>query len=235
MHECLSCRSYRQVQRFHSKRQPFARLEGFPQYAPDRPFRMRSIALDLEVDPRAKQLQGSVTHTVEKIADEAHIVLDQVGLTIDSVVVEGVAAEYWTDDTSLTIEIPGKHAKKALGDKLTFTVKYRVKEPKRGLYFTGPHPQVWSQGQDEDNRYWFPTFDYPNQKATVELKVTVPKGFWAISNGILAHQATLGQKAQFTYQMRAPIVTYLVTLVVGEFERWEDRGPREATEIGSPV
>ena len=34
--------------------------------------------------------------------------------------------------------------------------------------------EVWSQGQDEDSRFWFPCFDYPNEKQTTEVIATVP-------------------------------------------------------------
>ena len=39
--------------------------------------------------------------------------------------------------------------------------------PKRPL-------QAWSQGQDEDNRAWFPCFDHPTEKSTSEVIATVP-------------------------------------------------------------
>ena len=34
--------------------------------------------------------------------------------------------------------------------------------------------QIWSQGEDHDNHYWFPTYDYPNDKMTWDLEATVP-------------------------------------------------------------
>ena len=62
----------------------------------------------------------------------------------------------------------------------TLAIAYRG-APRRGLYFIAPdegYPdkpaQVWTQGQDEDSRYWFPCLDTPNEKATTEVIVDVP-------------------------------------------------------------
>ena len=56
-------------------------------------------------------------------------------------------------------------------------------EPRAGLYFVGPdaaYPdkpaQVWSQGEDEDNRHWFPCQDHPGARTKSSMKVTVPAG-----------------------------------------------------------
>jgi aminopeptidase N len=129
----------------------------------------------------------------------------------------------------------------AVGDALELSIEYSLKHPpRRGIYFTGPdadYPkkpyQVWSQGQDEDNRYWFPTLDYPNQKATFEVIATVPKGFTAVSNGALLEKKDLAAPAgagfkegtRFHYKIGTPHVTYLLSLVVAEFSEWEDQGP----------
>ena len=44
---------------------------------------------------------------------------------------------------------------------------------------------VWSQGEAEDNHFWFPCYDYPNDMSTSEMVVTVNDRFTAISNGRL--------------------------------------------------
>ena len=66
------------------------------------------------------------------------------------------------------------------------------RRPRRGLYFIGPdagYPdkplEAWTQGEDEDSRYWFPCYDYPNDRVTSEVIATVPETFTAVSNGEL--------------------------------------------------
>ncbi len=79
------------------------------------------------------------------------------------------------------------------GDTLRFRLAYHGRvEDGRGLTFieADSEPprrprQLWSQGEDENNHFWFPTYDFPNDKMTWEVWATVPRGFTAVSNGKL--------------------------------------------------
>ena len=51
--------------------------------------------------------------------------------------------------------------------------------PKKTLSF-------WTQGESEDTRCWLPCYDYPNERATSEMIITVPKPLFVLSNGVLA-------------------------------------------------
>src|SRR5881628_132044 len=61
----------------------------------------------------------------------------------------------------------------------------------RGLTFIEPEgrehrpQQIWSQGEDHNNHFWFPTYDFPNDKMTWELAATVPRQYSVVSNGRL--------------------------------------------------
>ena len=77
------------------------------------------------------------------------------------------------------------------GEEIEIAIDY-AGQPRRGLYFVGPddaYPnkprQAWTQGEDEDSRYWFPCYDYPNNRTTSEVIATVPEKFTAVSNGAL--------------------------------------------------
>jgi len=212
-------------------RRPFAIAGASPHYAPDLPFRTEHIALDLEIDPKEKTLRGTAVQKFKVIAaGQKWINLDQEGLAIEEVSVDGKKVDAQLESDRLRIPLQKSPAP---GESLEVSVRYSTKNPRRGIYFTGPdaaYPakrhQVWTQGQDEDSRYWFPTFDYPNQKATSEITATVPKGFTAVSNGALISKKDVGDKTQFHYKIGIPHVTYLISLVVAEFAAWEDKGPR---------
>jgi aminopeptidase N len=202
-----------------------------PHYAPDRPFRLEHILLDVNVDPKKKTLSGEATQSLLVVApNQTQVKLDQIGLEIHGATVDGKKAEFEKDDQSVTIQLP--KAPKP-GSKLELAVKYSLENPRRGIYFTGPdadYPekpwQVWTQGQDEDSRYWFPGFDYPNQKATSEIIATVPKGFTAVANGKLLSRDEKGGSTRFHYKLGTPHVTYLISLVVAEFVQLDAKGPR---------
>ncbi len=212
------------------ERRPFAVTGASPHYAPDRPVKLDHIALDLSVDPKKKKLEGTITHRAKVVASHLKwIKLDQVDLDILDVKIGMEKAKFFVEGNFLHIELNRTFEP---GSTIEFSVKYQLKNPRRGIYFVGPdsdYPsklyQAWTQGQDEDSRFWFPTFDYPNQKATTEVSVRVPKGFTAISNGALISKTDQADGVQFHYRLGTPHVTYLVSLVVGEFSEWADTGP----------
>jgi aminopeptidase N len=109
------------------------------------------------------------------------------------------------------------------GDTLRFRLAYHGRvEDGRGLTFieADSEPprrprQLWSQGEDENNHFWFPTYDFPNDKMTWEVWATVPRGFTAVSNGkmMLDRPNADGTRTFRWYQERSS-ATYLVSLIV---------------------
>src|SRR2546430_3937614 len=80
----------------------------------------------------------------------------------------------------------------AFHDTLRMSIDYHARiDNGRGLTFIEPEgrehrpQQIWSQGEDHDNHFWFPTYDFPNDKMTWELAATVPRQYTAVSNGRL--------------------------------------------------
>ncbi|MEN9240236.1 MAG: M1 family aminopeptidase [Thermostichales cyanobacterium SZTDM-1c_bins_54] len=198
-----------------------------PHYSPDRPAYVRHIALDLRLDLQQQSLQGTCAITLEMLAPEVRtLTLNAMHLTIDRVTCSGSPLAYSYDGQELHISLEPVPAP---GSRIVVEIAYGVRQPQRGIYFIGPseaYPdkpvQVWTQGEDEDSRYWFPCFDYPGQLATSELRVAVPAPYVALSNGLLV--ARQEQGSQITYHWRQEQVhpSYLMTLVVGDFAVLED-------------
>ncbi len=67
-------------------------------------------------------------------------------------------------------------------------------------------------------RYWMPSHDVPNDKATLDLHLTVPGDLQAFSNGLLISILDNGDGTKtFTWQENHPIATYLVAIAVGPY------------------
>ncbi len=216
-------------------RQSFIVPGAIPHYAPDRPFRVEHILLNLKIDPRAKTLSGSVRQRIRVVAAKQRVLkLDQIGIQFEEAKINHQKVDFTLDSQSVSLVLPQSAGSEIQpGTLLDVEIQYSVPHPRRGIYFTGPDPfypnktyQVWTQGQDEDNRYWIPTLDYPNQKATSEVIATVPQGFIAVSNGELVSKKQIAEEVSFHYRLGVPHVTYLITLVVAEFVEWADLGPR---------
>src|SRR5437867_608928 len=118
----------------------------------------------------------------------------------------------------------------AFHDTLRFTIDYHARiDNGRGLTFIQPDGrvhrprQIWSQGEDHDNHFWFPTYDFPNDKMTWELVATVPAEYSVVSNGrLVADRKTPGGTRTVTWRQDRPSATYLVSLIVAPLIRFTD-------------
>ncbi|MEM6592191.1 MAG: M1 family metallopeptidase, partial [Cyanobacteria bacterium P01_C01_bin.73] len=210
-----------------SDRKSFELPGAKPHYTPDRPGQVEHISLDLDLDIPNKSYSGTCKIRLNPVRDGVKkLTLDAIGLQIESVKIGSTKQAFETDDEQLHIflEQPTK-----TGRVTTIAIAYRVTHPQRGLYFIGPdshYPdksvQVWTQGEDEDSRYWFPCFDYPGQLATSEIRVRVPNAYTAISNGELKSTETDGETKVFHWVQSQVHPSYLITLAVGDFAVIED-------------
>lgn len=201
-----------------------------PRFAPDRVVDIEHISLRIELDLESKSVAGEVRLSFRVIApDTTWIELDAVELAIQSAALDGTALEHRHDGKKLRIKLP---APQPAGARLNLDLSYSG-SPRRGLYFIAPdegYPhkgtQVWTQGQDEDSRYWFPCFDSPHEKSTSEVEVTIPAHLFAVSNGQLVSDRVDGDKRTLHWRLDEPHSCYLITLAVGDFtsieRKWRD-------------
>ncbi len=161
---------------------------------------------------------------------------------LDSVILDaghGLAVERVTDARGSTLRsaargdtlvvFPARPA--AFGDTLRFTITYHARiDNGRGLTFIEPEgqehrpQQIWSQGEDHNNHYWFPTYDFPNDKMSWELVATVPSAYAVVANGrLVADRPHAGGTHTVTWRQDLPSATYLVSIVVAPLVRIADR------------
>ena len=208
---------------------PGARL----QYGPDKVVDVEHIELYLEPDLERRTLAGVCTTTVRPF-DEAvgRLELDAVDLEITSVERDGNALAFALRDNKLAITFEPPLAP---GQSAAFRIVYRATHPRHGLFFVEPTPEypdkirhAWTQSQDENARYWFPSLDYPHEKQTSQTTVAVPKGLFALANGELIERRDDGERTIYTYRQEIPHSTYLMTMVAGPFveARQADSGLR---------
>ncbi|MDR9402400.1 MAG: M1 family aminopeptidase, partial [Halothece sp. Uz-M2-17] len=197
-----------------------------PHYTPDRPGNVQHIFLDLVLDIPNQSFRGSSTITLKPVQSGlTHLTLDAEDLTIESVQIKSVSQPFHYDGKQLQIQL----LQPTTFDPIDLVIHYRVDHPQRGLYFIQPdqdYPdkstQVWTQGEDEDSRFWFPCFDYPGQLATSEIRVEVPKPYVAVSNGELVATEEKGENSVYHWRQNQVHPTYLMTLAVGDFAKIED-------------
>ena len=204
-------------------------------YIRSRDYDMRHIALDLKFDWDKEQAFGTATITLAPLVPGFQKINLDAGLMIfNSIKLNGKNLTYNYDEkaTLLTVNLDRIYK---IGEPLTLVVDYRTKGevvPNTlgfggggGLKFIKPDAdnpngrrQIWSQGESDYNRFWFPSYDAPNDFATTELTATVEKPLFVISNGKLLERKDNGNGTEtFHWKMDVPHANYLTSVVVGEY------------------
>jgi aminopeptidase N len=193
-----------------------------------RSYDLTKVHVKLKLDEKDKSFAGSVTnHLLVLVPGEKEIWFDAENMEIQGAKVDGAAAPFKFEKSRVTVTLP---APATVGQALAVEITYAVKNPRRGLWFIQPtpdqpdlHHEIWSQGEAEDNRHWIPTWDYPSDRATFEGEFTVRDGLTVVSNGKLAGKRPLGDGwTTWDYVLDFPFATYLISLCVGDYEKYVD-------------
>lgn len=195
--------------------------------APVLDYRLENARIELRFDVDQREVIGQVTHTLAAVNDGLkQLDFDSVDLNIRKVTVNGKDAHFSTDSHKLHVDLE-KPAKS--GEKYRVTIQYDGK-PKKGLYFILPNKsnptrpvEIWTQGEAEDTRYYLPIYDYPNNRTTTDMILTVPESWQTVSNGKLVSVARAGQGMKtWTWRQDEPVSTYLISVVTGDFVKQSD-------------
>ena len=197
----------------------------------DRPrvYDVRNYVIRLSFDRTKKIVYGDTTVELTPLDSELSSVdLDAVDLNFLSVRLDGGSKDLRFASSNGRVNVQLDRSYKP-GEVAVIRFKYTIRDPKKGIYFiaaSGPkdkfkHPaQIWSQNEPEDARYWFPSFDFPSDKATSEEFITAPKGDLVIGNGRLVESKPNSDGTTlYHFKMDVPHSTYLTSFVVGDFAK----------------
>jgi aminopeptidase N len=209
--------------------QAFSPPEEPRHYMPERGYDLRDVRLDLAFDWEKREVSGTATNTLAPLRPGLdHLEFHAAGLEVTRVRLAGEELPFSRDPAAQTLTVHLGHPHEP-GEVLAVAIDYTA-HPRTGLYFVGPdaaYPakprQIYSQGEPDLNRYWFPSWDAPNDRATSELFATVKQPFQVIGNGRLVEVLDRPDGTRtFHWRMEQPHPTYLTSVVVGEFSRVAD-------------
>ncbi len=215
-----------------------------------RPFNV--IRYNLYMDWRAPLASMSFTYpglniitlTVDS-AGLSSILLDAVGMHIDSIRVNGASIpSVQPDNASETLLIP-LGASHAVGDTITLEIGYtHTSDSLRGFYLydkgtpwhtdTTPQRIAYTMSEPLDAHAWMPCMDLPYDKAKSEIRVAVPDSFTVSSNGLLQSITPMqGGGNVFDWKEDTVIATYLMCATASIFSHWTAYYVRQSNRADS--
>ncbi|MDO9378701.1 MAG: M1 family metallopeptidase [Nocardioidaceae bacterium] len=173
--------------------------------------------LGIAYDHPSKRLAGTATLTARTTQRLTRFNLDLL-LRASAVKVDGRAARFTQGARELTITPPRALAK---GQRFTVTVTYAgvpsaLSSRGEKAWFTTPTGGL-AVGQPQVAAWWFPSNDHPSDPATFDIRVLVPRGTEAISNGTLVGTRPSGSKVLWHWKMTSRIATYLAFVAIGDY------------------
>lgn len=203
-----------------------------PNFNRSQTYDVQHYVLRVSFDREKKKVLGDTTVRLKPLkAGLSEVELDAAGLQFENVSLEpnGTALKYKTAGEKIVVTLDKSYSPE---DLISIRFKYSA-TPKKGIYFIPEEKengqvvrsaQIWTQGEPDEAHHWFPSFDFPSDKATTEEIITVKKGETVIGNGeLLSQQENADGTVTFHYRMAVPHSTYLVSFVVGNYSKVSEK------------
>ncbi len=195
------------------------------------PFDVQSYDLMVNLEPKHRKIVGQVTIQVDDREDGLlELPLDAVDMRIRSVRDDTTESDVDCAYDGRTLRIPFPSLGH-IGTRRQFTVAYEA-QPVRGIYFNeGDPPQIYSQGECEDSRYWFPCHDAPDDRAVHSIDIVAADSSWPVlaagegdPRGPPARSVSWVRAGFKSFHIDVPHVSYLTTLVAGPYTVLRESG-----------
>jgi len=195
-------------------------------------FDAQHYTIRVNFDRSNKKVLGDTTVSLKPLSNGFQTVaLDAVGLIFESVKLEpsGTDLKFRTVPGQVLVTLDRPYGPE---DTVAIRLKYTA-VPKKGIYFVSAETgkdrvnhsaQIWTQGEADEARHWFPSFDFPSDKATTEEYITAEDGETVVGNGeFLGKDVNPNGTVTWHYKMPVPHSTYLVSFVIGKYSKIDDQ------------
>lgn len=203
-----------------------------PNFNRPQTFDVQHYAIRVSFDRPKKQVIGDTTVQLKPLKPGfTQVELDAAALAFQSITLDpsGTPLKFKTTREKVAVTLD-----KAYGPDDLISIRFRYSAtPKKGVYFVGEKiedgkvlnsAQIWTQGEADEAHHWFPSFDFPSDKATSEQFITAQKDETVIGNGELVETKDNGNGTATThYRMQALHPTYLISFVVGKYVKISEK------------
>ncbi|MCA9493191.1 MAG: HEAT repeat domain-containing protein [Myxococcales bacterium] len=165
---------------------------------------------------REELLGDALLHVRPLDPSATAIALNQRGLRVQRVELDGVDAPWSVEGAWLRVEAPA-------GAEHDLRVVYRTTGEGAVRFRRGRGEEeplrIWALSSWENARAWFPTWDHPSERFTVRTTLIAPRELGAWGIGRRAGQRELdGGRLATTWTLDHPVPAYLVAFLVGALE-----------------
>jgi len=185
-----------------------------------------------------RKTEAKVVMHVRFLDGKPSLTLDARTVIIDSVFVDGAAAEF--EKTNSVLEITPSSPFMA-NDTAVITVHFANASDTRGFYAYSQveadtldllAPIAFTFSQPEDARRWFPCNDKPHDKAVFTVHTRVPTGYTVVSNGTRQDStADTDTTSWQTWNHPLPMSTYLLCVNASKFHLYDQQYVRDDNSI----
>lgn len=206
---------------------------------PERTYDLLHVDWRVSLYPETRAIAGTATNTLQPLRDGLTEVFFHAGkLDVLNVRVNDAPATFRMEGQRLIVPL-GRAAKAE--EKLRVRIVYTAR-PEAGVYFVDAAnaypantPMAYTQGEMEDTRYWLPTYDYPDDKATTSGTIETPAGWSALSNGReLGRNIGADGRVTTRWTMEQPHVTYLISFIAGPYDVYRESWGTLPVSVWSP-
>jgi aminopeptidase N len=192
---------------------------------------VQNYAIMMEVDPSTNNVNSSTTITANATESLSSFNLDFHGLTVDSIQVNGMDADYSRNGDELTITPAAP-----LEANKPFTTIVQYHGSPETISSAGLPGMGWSHGdsgvinvwgEPEAASTWFPSNNHPRDKATYRFEITVPDPWMVAATGTLKETRPNEGKTTFIWEMDKPMATYLASINIDQYDLDTRNGPDE--------
>lgn len=173
----------------------------------------------------AEWIEGRVNIDIAIESDGPTLPLDFTGLKIESIFIEDNSISYTHQNG--VIHIPLHSFKK--GDTVSISILYSG-QPDDGLIIgknVHGNPSAFVDNWPNRTRFWLPSIDHPEDKATVNYTIHAPKAWKVIANGFQDGEPTItptnalgpkGERLTWRWRVTVPISSYNMVIGAADME-----------------
>lgn len=160
------------------------------------------------LSPYPKNFNGTVevTFRVDSVLSSITLHAVNTSITVNSVGNAGISFTHSANLLNITLDSAYNP-----GEIVMVSVNYTHANVSDQAFYAS-NGMVFTDCEPEGARKWFPCYDRPSDKATINLTAKVPANARLGSNGRLADSLLMGDSLYYHWVSKDPVATYLVVL-----------------------